>query len=234
MSFPAPIDSFLEARISSSEFYEIWVDSEQVGLTAVHEENLVTFFALYPPFRKLGQDVFREIRRLEKVQAALVPTCDEFFLSHAMDEHWGLRVQGYYFVSGGELVSPHPNPCTLRRAGIGDIVTIQRESDDFFQEVPPKVAKGQLYVASRNGETTGFGILEHSQLCGDVASLGMFVLEQFRKQGVATEIVRLLIEECVKFSLRPVAGCWRYNHGSKKALEGAGMITQSRLLRIDF
>jgi hypothetical protein len=51
---------------------------------------------------------------------------------------------------------------------------------------------------------------------------------------VGTATIAMLMEECQRRSLRPVAGCWYYNHRSKQTLERAGMFSPTRLLKIDY
>jgi hypothetical protein len=46
--------------------------------------------------------------------------------------------------------------------------------------------------------------------------------------------IAMLIEECRRRSLRPVAGCWYYNHRSRRTLQRAGMYSPTRLLKIDY
>jgi RimJ/RimL family protein N-acetyltransferase len=89
-------------------------------------------------------------------------------------------------------------------------------------------------VTLRDHDPVGFGILESSSLYDDVASIGMHSIEGFRRQGVGTATIRLLIDECRRRGLRPVAGCWYYNHASKKTLERAGLFSPTRLLKIDY
>jgi hypothetical protein len=36
---------------------------------------------------------------------------------------------------------------------------------------------------------------------------------------------------CAQQGRRPIAGCWYYNHLSKKTLEKAGLFSQTRLLK---
>jgi hypothetical protein len=52
--------------------------------------------------------------------------------------------------------------------------------------------------------------------------------------GVGTATIALLIAECRRLGLRPVAGCWYYNLASKRTLERAGMFAPTRLLKIDY
>ena len=75
--------------------------------------------------------------------------------------------------------------------------------------------------------------MEKSALLNGVASIGMFVIENVRLKGAGTATIRLLIDECKKQNVRPIAGCWYYNHLSKKTLERVGMFTQTRLLKIE-
>ena len=83
-------------------------------------------------------------------------------------------------------------------------------------------------------ELLGLGIIERGRLCDSVASCGMFVAESARRQGIGAAIIANLMGRCAEMALRPVAGCWYYNHNSKKTLEKAGMFTQTRLLKISF
>jgi RimJ/RimL family protein N-acetyltransferase len=83
-------------------------------------------------------------------------------------------------------------------------------------------------------EPVGFGILVQSALYQDVASIGMYSIERFRQAGVGTATIAMLIEECHRRSLRPVAGCWYYNHRSRRTLQRAGMYSATRLLKIEY
>lgn len=95
----SPIDSFLENHILGSTHYRIHVSGERVGFASIHGGNLITQFALDDRFKQDGQAIFRQIRHLEQVQAAFVPTCDEFFLSHALDDYRHLAKQAYFFTA---------------------------------------------------------------------------------------------------------------------------------------
>jgi GNAT superfamily N-acetyltransferase len=76
--------------------------------------------------------------------------------------------------------------------------------------------------------------MARSRFLRDVASIGMYTIEPFRGTGVGTATIRLLIVECRRRGLRAAAGCWYYNHLSKRTLECAGMVTQTRLLKIEY
>jgi GNAT superfamily N-acetyltransferase len=111
---------------------------------------------------------------------------------------------------------------------------VRQESGDFFEHLERHIAAGELFLTLRDDEAVGFGILVQSTLYDDVASIGMYTIERARRSGVGTATIAMLIEECRRRTLRPVAGCWYYNHGSRRTLQRAGMYSPTRLLKIDY
>lgn len=238
-AFPSPIDSFLEDHILASTHYVIRNGDEQIGWVSVHKQSLLTQFALLPGYRRLGQQVFVLARKLEEVQAAFVPTCDEFFLAHALDEYRQLEKQAYFFQHDAQY-PPYQPPMSLRhrQATPADQRLFQELSGDFFDKLEQRLADGQLYITERvvPGAVTcvGFGIIEQGRLLPAVASCGMFTVAAHRNQGIGPAIITHLIGCCLAQGLRPAAGCWYYNHRSKKTLEKAGLFSQTRLLKISY
>jgi RimJ/RimL family protein N-acetyltransferase len=234
-ALPSAIDSFLEDHILASNHYRIDVAGETAGFASIHEERLITQFALAEAYRECGQMLFGTLRRMEQVRSAFVPTCDEFFLAHALDDYRQLAKQAYFFATPtgvGETVAS--DRYTMRPAAVDDADFVRQESGDFFEDLERKISSGQLFVTLRGEEPVGFGILEQSALYEDVASIGMYTIERFRQTGVGTATIAMLIAECRRRSLRPVAGCWYYNHRSRRTLQRAGMYSSTRLLKIDY
>src|SRR5918994_6476667 len=107
-ALPSAIDSYLEDHILASNHYQIVVEGETAGFASIHEERLITQFALAEHYRWCGQTLFGELRRMEQVRSAFVPTCDEFFLAHALDDYQQLAKQAYFFATppgAGEAVA---------------------------------------------------------------------------------------------------------------------------------
>jgi GNAT superfamily N-acetyltransferase len=231
-ALPSAIDSFLEDHILASSYYRITADGEPAGFASIHGGSLITQFALAEPYRRHGQQIFLRLRRLEQVTSAFVPTCDEFYLAHALDDYRQLAKQAYFFAEGPDR--PSPGSASLHLATSEDVALIREESGDFFQVIDEGITAGTLFVTERDGQPVGFGVLETSRLYPDIASIGMFTIERFRSQGVGTATIALLRAECHRRGIRPVAGCWYYNHASKRTLERAGMYSPTRLLRMEY
>jgi hypothetical protein len=163
-SLPSAIDSFLEDHILASTHYRIVVGSEIAGFTSVHKECLVTQFALAEPYRHCGQTIFRQVRRLEQVRSAFVSTCDELFLSHALDDYRQLAKQAYFFTAAREGPASTPVRYTMRPAELDDVELVREESGDFFEHPERHITAGELFVTLRGDEPVGFGILIKSVL----------------------------------------------------------------------
>jgi RimJ/RimL family protein N-acetyltransferase len=234
-ALPGPVDSFLEDHVRDSKHYVLSVFGQRAGFASIHAGNLITQFALEPVCQRYGQAAFQALRKLENVGAALVPTCDEFYLSHAIDDYRQLAKQAYFFEARpGDSMAAETQQCSLKPATAADEDVIRERAGELFGEVGKRIERGELFLTDRAGTCVGFGILAKSQFQQGVASIGMFTLEPFRCSGVGTATITLLIDECSRRGMRAVAGCWYYNHGSKRTLERAGMITPTRLLRVEY
>ena len=233
-TFQSPTDSFYEDHVLESKHYRIMVDGVVAGFASIHERMLITQFALKPKFRHLGQQAFIQLRRTESVRSSLVPTSDEFYLTHALDEYRSMARQAYFFTLANDRVLPIPSGFQLRAATLDDTDTIRSETDDFFEPVEASIAKGNVFLAFRYDELVGFGIMEISTLREATASIGMYTVKSCRGQGVATGTIALMIEECRQRGLQPIAGCWYSNHASKRTLERSGMYSPTRLMRFEY
>lgn len=235
LTLSSPIDSFLEDHILQSNHYRIVVDGQAAGWTAIHNASLLTQFGLDAAYRHLGQPIFARVRKLEQVREAFVPTCDEFFLAHALDDYRLLEKQAYFFQARPGAQRPDPPPgLVLRRAQASDEPAMQELIGDFFDRLTWRIETGQIYAMARNGDYAGFGIIEPSTLYPAAASIGMITVPAQRNQGIGTAIIAALLDECARRRIMAIAGCWYYNHLSKKTLEKAGMHSQTRLLKVSY
>ncbi|HEV2073391.1 MAG TPA: GNAT family N-acetyltransferase [Thermomicrobiales bacterium] len=233
-ALPGPVDSFYEDHVLLSNHARIVIGGQYAGHAAIHDESLITFFSLKPGFLAYGEAVFNALRRREQVTSTYIPTCDEFFLVHALDDYRKLTPQARLFRHDhARMPMMVPDNLTLRPASHSD-AELLGEASSFFDRIDQRIEAGELFVLERDGERAGFGIREMSRLVPGRASIGMFTREEQRQQGVGSAIVALLIQRCREEGVEPVSGCWYYNHRSRRALERAGMNSTTRLLKFEF
>ncbi|MGH2548580.1 MAG: GNAT family N-acetyltransferase [Thermomicrobiales bacterium] len=234
-TLPSKIEDFMEEHIRASLALRIEIDGVSAGFAAIHSEKLITQFSLKEPFRQQGQVVFARLRKMEQVTSAFVPTCDEFYLAHALDDHRQVLRQAYFFATTeAALHRDPPDGYRLEAAVSADAAMIREVTGDFFEPVDERIAREELFLNWRGNELVGFGIKVDSYFYAQTASIGMFTIERYRGAGAGSATIAQLISMCGKRGIRPVAGCWYYNHRSKRTLERAGMYSPTRLLRIEY
>lgn len=228
----SPFDSFLEEHILSSTFYLIHDESNDIGYYAIHNNGLLTQFYIRHANQMHAQTLFNEVLEQHALHSLFVPTCNELYLSLALDREFVMNKQAYFF-QDSQMVKSERNVRsdeTFRLANLDDLQQIQLTCGDFLDAYERRIAAGQLFVYYRGSDLLGIGIAEQSKLLQGMASIGMFVSEAFRQQGVGTTIIVELRKWCVQHGIRPISGCWYYNEASKKTLEKAGMVSRTRLL----
>jgi len=232
----APIDTYLEDVILDSAFYRIFAEGMEVGYLAIHKDDVLTLFHVRRGAERHAQLLFGDVRSRFGVRAALVPTCDEFFLSHALDECADVGKQAYFFEDAGF----DPDPAAVGMdveyhvAKRSEATRIREASGDFLDPLESHIRKNEVYVGLADGELVALGVVIRGRIQAGTASLGVFTGEPYRRRGIGRNTVLYLKSLCRRDGLSPIAGCGYGNVGSKRTLEAAGMVTCTRLLRIAF
>ncbi|MBD0382204.1 GNAT family N-acetyltransferase [Paenibacillus sedimenti] len=230
----SPFDSFLEEHIRSSTFYMVLDEQEEVGYYAIHNNRLLTQFFIRPSYQKHAQELFDRVIADHEVKALFVPTCDELFISLALDKDFTITKQAYFF-QDSRVHIPEDDACKEDRfspAGLEDLLHIQQICGDFLDQYERRIENGELFTYYRGSVLLGIGVFEKSSMLEGVASIGMFTNEVHRRQGIGRNIILKLKTWCYDHALTPISGCWYYNESSKRTLESAGMVTRTRLLNI--
>jgi len=229
------VDSYLESHILNSIFYVVEVDGTEAGYFAVRDGQNLTHFYIKKIYRRYGQEIFEMALRTDHVLSAYVATGDELFVALALDRSKDVQLQAHFFETALEIqVRDVLKDFHLRQATMEDQEYIKEKSVDFFDDIPRQLENKELYIGILNNTVVSFGIIEKSKLYENVASTGMFVLDEYRISGMGRSTIMKLMDICKTEGITPIAGCWYYNHNSKKTLESAGYYSQSRLLNIKF
>jgi len=234
------IDSFWEQHIIESNHYIIKDDSEIVGYLSIHKRHTLTSFYLKESHIQHGKNVFEKIKRFEQVTNAMVATGDEFFLSHCLDNYARLEKQAFFSIYRKEEPDEFQRiPLKFKRITTHEELKLLKLAGDFFEGEPidklfDEGFHYRIYAAYDQHEFIGFGIVETGRVLSEIASIGMYVVEEKRQQGYGRNILRQLNESMMKEGYNCRSGCWYYNHNSLKSMESAGAYSKTRLLRFYF
>ncbi|HAS73729.1 MAG TPA: N-acetyltransferase [Clostridiales bacterium UBA8960] len=234
------VDSFWEDHVIKSNHYQIISNHDVIGFFAIFEKMTLTLFHVFDQHAQLGCHLFQLVKRYEQITNAFVPTGDEFFLSHCLDHFMRIEKQAYFSIYRDE-------PLDSDRQIDLELIRILTETDtellslagDFFDEdAADRILNGsdyfQVYKVAHNGEIVGFGVIELGRVIKNIASIGMFVMEDKRQKGYAANILKILQRHVESKGYQAISGCWYYNHNSLKSMESAGAYSKTRLLRVYF
>lgn len=234
------VDSYWEDHVLKSNHYQIIVEDQVVGFFAIFESTMLTLFHMNDNYAQFGQIAFEKVKRYEQVTNAFIPTGDEFFLSHAIDNFARLEKQAYFSIYREEELSPERRKdLVFKRILTQEDIELFALTKDFFEvDSADKILSGtqyfRVYKVEEKNELVGFGVVEYGRVVKSIASTGMYVMEDKREQGYAANILKGLqnIVKAEGFSCR--SGCWYYNHNSLKSMYSAGAYSKTRLLRFYF
>lgn len=226
------VDSFWEDNVMKSNFYNVIYNGEIIGYCGICNKNLITIFNLEKKYNYLAQDIFMKVKHLEEVSEAFVTTGDEFLLSLCLDNFSRIEKQAYF--SRDLDMNSSDNNVNLRIASASDIEIIEKYSDDFFDNINKQISKGCIYIAEKENELVGFGIIEAGVIREDLQSIGMFVRKEFREMGIGTNILKGLKVIVKSKGKKSISGCWYYNHNSLKTQLKSGNYCCTRLLTVKF
>jgi GNAT superfamily N-acetyltransferase len=234
------VDSFWEDHILKSNHYGIYEDSVMVGYFSIFEKNTITSFYMIESHAQFGRKLMDQIKHFEQVTNAMVPTGDEFFLSHCTDSFSRMEKQAYFSIYRETSPAGFQNKA-LHLVRMDDKADLEllKKAEDFFDNDPvdrifDPSPYYRIYKAFDQGELVGFGIVETGRVDPCIASIGMYVMADKRQHGYAKNILRQLQEKIAAEGYAVRSGCWYYNHNSLKSIESAGGYSKTRLLRFYF
>lgn len=237
------VDGYWEDHVIKSNHYKMTNDDEIVGYFAIfkegddpHKDAILTLFNVFPPFANKSQELFAIAKKYETVTHAMVAIGDEAFLSHCFDNFSKIEKLAYIFeyITG---VNPKPQPDFKLAETEADYETFKIAKgflDEEIKQLQSGVKHLEIYIAEKNNETIGFGIIEYGRILKNIASIGMYVCENYRRQGFAVDILLGMKKIVNDKGLKALSGCWYYNHNSKKSIEKAGGYCKTRYIKFYF
>jgi hypothetical protein len=230
------VDSFWEGHIRKSNYYKIMYDGNFIGYFAINKETILVLFNIFEDFRNISRELFTVIKNYENVKEALIPTGDEFFISHAFDNYIKIDKQAYFAIYTDQSPKKLLN-VEFELATIEKDMEILKLCHDFLKDVIEEVKVRddlEIYIAKHEKNVIGFGIIDYQNIVDLYASTGMIVREEYRQMGYGANILNGLKNIAKSKGKIILSGCWYYNHNSIKTMESAGAYSKTRLLRFYF
>lgn len=233
------VDSFWEDHVLESNHYIMTCCNEIMGYFSIFQSSTITLFYVFDHYANQSQELFNKVKKYESVTNAMVVTGDEFFLSHCFDNFARIEKQAYFSIyTDKQITKERQKVLQLRLADIDNDKQILTLSGDFLNGEIENIRNGidslKIYIVEYGNKVVGFGVVQYGIVLEDIASIGMYVCEEYRCQGIGTNILQNLKQIVQNNGYRAFSGCWYYNHNSKKSMESAGAYSKTRLIRFYF
>jgi GNAT superfamily N-acetyltransferase len=217
------------------------IDDMTVGYFAINGGHMITLFTVFPSHARYSQALFARVKKCEQVTNEMVPNGDEQFLRHCFDDYVRIEKQAYVSIyTDNDIPESNQKNLTLKLADMEqDAETLKLGIDFLADEIQSIKEEGEtttlrIYIAYDAGVVVGFGVIDYGRVVKDIASIGMFVIEEYRQQGYASNLLQELKIISKNNGCRAFSGCWYYNHNSLKSMHSAMAYSKTRLLKFHF
>lgn len=233
-SISSPFDSFLEAHILSSQFYQIENREEKaVGYFSLLNHTITQFY-IEKPYLNEAQALFQIIKKQFGAKEALVSTSDELLLCLAIDQFTHIEPLAYIYTDSEEKELQFLSEDVYFRLANGSDLPIIIELCEPSIDIEDQIDHDNVYLLLEDDHLKGFGILQVGRLLKNYVTFKVYTNKTFCEQGIGTRIIRNLKRECYRNKKIPISSCCYNIEDHKKSLEDAGMVSKTRILSIAF
>jgi len=239
----APLDGMWETFTGMAKHFSIGGCNDNTGYCAFNDEQkMLQFFAL-PPAN--APAAFRQSLAELKVSGAVVSTAEPAFLALCINHQTSVSEHAimYHLADGTDCSDGlFPDEMTLRLMKLPDLKTavdfaaktIGADAGWLEHYFGGLVTRGELYGLFDGSALVATGECRPSATQPAFADVGMIVGTDQRGKGLATNMLRSLIEESKSRGLKPICSTECSNIAAQKAIAKAGFTAYHRILEITF
>lgn len=237
-SLPEFQELFLELMIQESGCYSITIANKIIGYTIVTDENTLIEFYLVDRFIPECSRIFRTIIKELSVTHIYCKSFDSLLLNCCLLQLYNYDVLGVMY---RDFQQPEVNikmNITARVANSMDIDLLLNQGDGIEELFENSLQLGNfidfdtVLMFYQNDQFVGCGTILRTHTKWLYHDIGIWVKSDFRKQGIATQMVTYMREYCISKEWTGTCACAFDNIASQKTLEKSGFISKYKL--IDF
>ncbi len=240
----APMDGMWESVIiSQALFWEMQDEERHVGHFCLDASNSLLRFFLIEEYQAQAQEIFHQVISTYELRDAIASTGETLYFALCLDFQRSVTPQSYLFRDQRHIKVPidlltH----SFRKAERRELETLVR----FYQEnsegpgewIEPflreRLDREEVFVGFSQHTLVATGECIPSQSQPPFADLGVVVAQSYRGKGLGRSVLLHLKERCYEAGWKPICSCAVDNHASKKAIEGAGFLSEQRSVKVTF
>lgn len=248
-STSAPLDGMWLSFAAMSDHYSFLIDEQVCGYCAVNSENKLLQF--HVDSGADGETFFQFVLNELKITAANVSSAEPPFLelckTRSRGEHTLVDLM-YHIPAGTLLERPHfPDGTDIDQISMSQldsavefsVAALGADANWLKEYYIQRIGDGELFglwiaSGSQERQLIATGEFRPSQLQPQFADVGMIVAKLYRGQGIATNVLRWLIEKSRTSNKQPICSTSHDNRASQVAIERAGFAKYHEILQFSF
>lgn len=239
----APLDGMWEAFTGMADHFSIIKNGTVIGYCAVNsEQKLLQFFV---PGAANAPGAFQQAIDQLNITGAIVSTAEATFHSNCTGHQTSVTEHAIkYHVSDGTtcINARFPMDATFRPLGAPNlqpavdfaVATLGADAGWLETYFGGLIERDELFGLFEENNLIATGECRPSHTQFGFADVGMIVGIDHRGKGIATNMLRQLIQESTVLGLKPICSTEQSNIPAQKAITNAGFTAYHRILEVTF
>ena len=243
----APLDGmWLGGFVPMASHFGIYEGENLVGYFCVNEESYILQFYLDRSYQSQSSQIFDSIvtgvdSKAGQIKGAFVSTAEPHYLSQCLDQFSKFEVNAMMYQLDPDLCQTPEADCVLltpvESADLSQAVDFSVESigapaewlSDYYRNL---INRGELYCIRKNDKLIATGeSRRRDEYQKAFADIGMIVSKSERGKGLATKILRQLVEINKAIGLESICSTEKANIAAQKAIGRAGFYASNRIVQ---
>lgn len=232
-SLPEFQELFLEWLVAQGSPYLLQDARETAGYAVLSEGALLTEFFLKSSYHSSAGRWLQAVIQELAVKSVYCKSFDPLLLNSCRANGYSSKTVGILYrgyAATDIIVDSRLQP---RRATIADYELLLQQPGDLYEtpaELTCLLNTESIQLFYRNDHLVGCGFKIHIHKKWNYYDIGMWVHPDFRRQGIAPQIIAYLKAQCLADNQIPICGCEVSNLASQKTLERNGFVGKHQLL----
>ncbi|MCF8473153.1 MAG: GNAT family N-acetyltransferase [Emcibacter sp.] len=236
-----PLDGMWECFVEAADHYAIVRNGTIIGYFVINSEHKILQF--YVEHTYDARPIFKQMLSETRASGAHLATCEIEYLSLCWDHQTSVTTHTlmYHVEEETEIEEGvFPPQAHFRNIELSELdivvdfgaTTLGADSSwltGYFSEL---INQGEIFGLWIDNQLVATGECRVSKTQKPYADLGMIVSKDYRRQGLATNILRSLVHRCQTMGLCAICSTEKDNVAAQKAIEKAGFISQNTILEI--
>lgn len=232
-SLPEFQDIMLEFLVVDAAYYSLKFNNELVGYTIVMTGNIMIEFYLVKEFSENRTLFFQQIIDDLSISSVYCKSFDYPLMKCCLQQNLKYKLRGHLYRNLYPGVEQLNSQIIARYADDSDMQFLEDQEDEVFEpknRLSEFIESKGILIYSKEDSIVGCGFLTQIHPEFNYFDIGVWTNPEYRKQGIATQIILHLKDTCLDNGDIPICGCASGNVASQRTLEKCGFSSKHKLI----